>query len=97
MPPSRSGWQRPDRQWCRDRRPGLPPPSRSSAHPLQDLPGSSDVKVALTDAAIAQRLAASGQTVVPGSAAGFAASIEKQRASIAGFAGALGIKPATIE
>ena len=58
---------------------------------------AADVKAVLADPTIAQRLAASGQTVVPGSAAEFAASIEKQRAALAGFAKVLGITAAAIE
>jgi len=58
---------------------------------------ATDVKAALADVAIAQRLTATGQTVVPGSAAEFAAAIEKQRASLEGFAKVLGISAATVE
>jgi tripartite-type tricarboxylate transporter receptor subunit TctC len=58
---------------------------------------AADVKVALADTTIVQRLTATGQTVVPGSAAEFAAAIEKQRAALAEFARVLGITAATIE
>ena len=58
---------------------------------------ATDVKAALADPAIAQRLTATGQTVMPGSASEFAAAIEKQRASLEGFAKVLGISAATIE
>ena len=51
----------------------------------------------LADPAVVQRLTATGQTVVPGSAAEFTAAIEKQRAALAGFAKVLGITAATIE
>jgi len=56
---------------------------------------STDVKTALADPAIQARLTASGQVVAPGSAADFAASIEKQRAALAEVANVLGIKSAT--
>ena len=58
---------------------------------------ATDVKAALADPAIAQRLTATGQTIMPGSASEFAAAIEKQRASLEGFAKVLGISAATIE
>ncbi len=58
---------------------------------------AADVTAALADPVIVQRLTASGQTVVPGSAAEFAAALEKQRTALAGFAKTLGIKAATIE
>ncbi len=58
---------------------------------------AADVKVALADPGIEQRLTATGQVVSPGSAAEFAASIEKQSADIAGFAKVLGIQAATTE
>jgi len=45
----------------------------------------------------AVRLTASGQTAVPGSAAEFAAAIEKRRTALAGFAKILAIKPASFE
>jgi tripartite-type tricarboxylate transporter receptor subunit TctC len=56
---------------------------------------AADVKTALADATIVQRLTATGQVVAPGSAAEFAASIEKQRAGIAEIAKVLGIAAAT--
>ena len=55
---------------------------------------AADVKTALTDSTIVQRLTDTGQVVVPGSAAEFAASIEKQRAGIAEIAKVLGIQAA---
>ncbi len=58
---------------------------------------AADVKAALADPVIVQRLTATGQVVSPASAAEFAASIEKQSASIGGFAKVLGIKAATTE
>ena len=58
---------------------------------------ATDVKAALADPAIAQRLTATGQTVIPGSASEFAAAIEKQRMSLEGSARVLGISAATIE
>lgn len=56
---------------------------------------AADVKVALADPAIVDRLQATGQVVVPGSAAEFAASIDRQRATVAEVAKVLGIKAAT--
>ena len=56
---------------------------------------AADVKTALADLTIVQRLTATGQVVVPGSAVEFAASIEKQRAGIAEIAKVLGIEAAT--
>jgi tripartite-type tricarboxylate transporter receptor subunit TctC len=53
------------------------------------------IKEALADPAIVSRLTATGQIVVPGSAAEFAASIEKQRLSVAEIAKVLGIKAGT--
>jgi tripartite-type tricarboxylate transporter receptor subunit TctC len=58
---------------------------------------AADVTAALADPTIVERLTATGQVVSPGSAAEFAASIEKQRAGIAGFAKVLGIQAATTE
>jgi tripartite-type tricarboxylate transporter receptor subunit TctC len=55
---------------------------------------AADVKAALADPAIVSRLHATGQEVVPGSAAEFAASIDKQRATVANIAKVLGIKAA---
>jgi len=56
-----------------------------------------DVRAVLDDPAIVQRLTATGQTVVPGTAADFAAAIDRQRSALADFAKVLGIKAATIE
>ena len=53
------------------------------------------VKATLADPALKERLEATGQVVVPGSALEFAASIEKQRATVAAIAKVLGIKAAT--
>jgi tripartite-type tricarboxylate transporter receptor subunit TctC len=58
---------------------------------------AADVKTALADSTIVQRLTATGQVVVPGSAAEFATSIEKQSAGIADIAKVLGIEAATTE
>ncbi len=52
-----------------------------------------DVRTVLAEPAIATRLNATGQVVVPGNAAEFAAAIEEQRAALAASAQALGIKP----
>ncbi|MBM3530437.1 MAG: tripartite tricarboxylate transporter substrate binding protein [Alphaproteobacteria bacterium] len=56
---------------------------------------ASDVKEVLSDPVIVSRLQATGQVVIPGSAAEFAASIDKQRATVAEIAKVLGIKAAT--
>ena len=56
---------------------------------------AADVTAAVTDPAIVSRLQATGQDVVPGSAAQFAAAIDKQRAAVAETARILGIKAAT--
>ena len=56
---------------------------------------AADVKSALADPAIHSRLTATGQVVVPGSAAELAASIDKQRAGLVEVAKVLGIKEAT--
>ncbi len=67
----------------------------------RDLPASlreriaADVRTALADPAVHSRLTATGQVVVPGSAADFAASIDKQRAGLADVVSVLDIKPAT--
>ena len=67
----------------------------------RDMPGelreriAADVKEVLADPAIAKRLEATGQEVVPGSAAEFAASIARQSAGAAESARLLGIKAAT--
>ncbi len=56
---------------------------------------ASDVRQALTDPLIVQRLEAGGQEVVPGSAAEFSADIDKQSQGAAENAKVLGIKAAT--
>jgi tripartite-type tricarboxylate transporter receptor subunit TctC len=56
---------------------------------------AADVRQALTDPVIVQRLEAGGQEVVPGSAAEFAADIDKQSQGAADNARVLGIKAAT--
>jgi tripartite-type tricarboxylate transporter receptor subunit TctC len=56
---------------------------------------AADVRTALNDPIIHSRLTATGQLVVPGSAADFAASMNKQRAGLAGVVSVLGIKAAT--
>jgi tripartite-type tricarboxylate transporter receptor subunit TctC len=56
---------------------------------------AADIKEVLADPKIVERLQATGQVVVPGSAAEFAASIDKQRATVAEIAKVLGIKAAT--
>ena len=56
---------------------------------------AADVKTALADPAVHSRLTATGQLVVPGSAADLAASIDKQRAGLVEVAAVLGLKPAT--
>lgn len=56
---------------------------------------AADIKDVLTDPGIVSRLQATGQDVVPGSAAEFAAAIDKQRAAVAETAKILGIKAAT--
>jgi tripartite-type tricarboxylate transporter receptor subunit TctC len=63
-------------------------------HELRDRIAA-DVKEAISDPTIVSRLQATGQDVVPGSAAEFAASIDKQRAAVAETARILGIKAAT--
>ena len=69
----------------------------------RDLPQSArdriaaDVKAALDDPSIHTRLTATGQVVVPGTAAELAASIEKQRAGLVEVAKVLGIKAATYQ
>lgn len=55
---------------------------------------AADVRTALSDPAIVSRLEATGQVVVPGSAAEFTASIDKQRKTVAELARVLGIKAA---
>jgi tripartite-type tricarboxylate transporter receptor subunit TctC len=56
---------------------------------------ATDVKAALADPVIHARLTATGQSVVPGSAAEFAASIDQQRVGLAAVAAVLEIKAAT--
>ena len=56
---------------------------------------AADVKTALDDPSIHSRRTATAQVVVPGSAAEFAASIDKQRAGLVEVATVLGIKSAT--
>ncbi len=56
---------------------------------------AADVRQALSDPVIVQRLEAGGQEVVPGSAAEFAADIDKQSRGAAENAKILGIKAAT--
>jgi len=56
---------------------------------------AADIKAVLDDETIVTRLTATGQTVVPGSAAEFAAAFEEQRQKFAGFAKNLGITPVT--
>ena len=58
---------------------------------------AADVKAILADPAVVQRLASTGQTVIPGLSAEFTAAVEKQRSSLAGFAKVLGITAATTE
>src|SRR5215203_4447544 len=66
----------------------------------RDMPGelrekiATDVRAALADRVIVDRLQATGQEVVPGSAAEFAADIEKQHIGAAENAKVLGIKAA---
>jgi tripartite-type tricarboxylate transporter receptor subunit TctC len=55
---------------------------------------AADVKAAVADPIIIDRLHATGQEVVPGTAAEFAASIDKQRTTVAEIAQVLGIKAA---
>ena len=55
---------------------------------------AADVKAALSDPAIAEKLTNSGQEVVPGTAAEFAASIDQQFKAVASIAETLGIKAA---
>ena len=56
---------------------------------------ASDVKEALSDKALVDKLTASGQEVVPGGAAELAASIDEQFKAIAEIAKVLGLKAAT--
>ncbi len=65
-----------------------------------DFPGevrariAADIKAVLTDPTVAARLTATGQLVIPGTAAEFAAAIDEQRAQMAAVAQVLGIKAA---
>ena len=56
---------------------------------------ASDVKEALTDKALVDKLVGSGQEVVPGGAAELAASIDEQFKAVNEIAKVLGLKPAT--
>jgi hypothetical protein len=56
---------------------------------------AADVKTALADPAVHARLTGTGQVVVPGGDAEFAASIDRQRAGLVDVAAVLGIKAAT--
>jgi tripartite-type tricarboxylate transporter receptor subunit TctC len=56
---------------------------------------AADVKDALADPALAEKLVNSGQEVVPGSATEFAKSIDDQFKAVAGIAKTLGLKAAT--
>jgi tripartite-type tricarboxylate transporter receptor subunit TctC len=58
---------------------------------------AADVKAAVSDPAIAQRLTATGQEVLPGSAAEFAAAIERQRRGVETIAKLLGVKAAVAQ
>ena len=53
-----------------------------------------DVRAAMADSVIVQRLTATGQVVSPGTPAELAAAIEEQRSKLAAIAKVLGIKPA---
>ena len=55
---------------------------------------ASDIKAVLTDKAVVEKLQATGQDVIPGSAAEFAASIEAQSKAVSAIAKTLGIKAA---
>ena len=67
----------------------------------RDLPATlreriaADVRTVLADPAIHARVTSTGQVVVPGSAADFAASIDRQRTGLVEAASVLGVKPAT--
>jgi tripartite-type tricarboxylate transporter receptor subunit TctC len=56
---------------------------------------ATDVRAVLADPAVVSRLEATGQVVMPGSAAEFASAIDKQRAGVGEVAKVLGIKEAT--
>jgi tripartite-type tricarboxylate transporter receptor subunit TctC len=65
-----------------------------------DFPGevrariAADIKAVLTDPTVAARLTATGQLVIPGTAAEFAIAIDEQRTQMAAVAQVLGIKAA---
>jgi tripartite-type tricarboxylate transporter receptor subunit TctC len=67
---------------------------------LPDFPGdvreriAADIKAVLGDSTIASRLTGTGQIVIPGTPAEFAAAIDEQRAQMAAVAQVLGIKAA---
>jgi tripartite-type tricarboxylate transporter receptor subunit TctC len=54
---------------------------------------AADVKAAVSDPVVAERLTATGQIISPGTPAEFAAAINEQAANLAVAAKALGIKP----
>jgi tripartite-type tricarboxylate transporter receptor subunit TctC len=64
---------------------GMPDPVRERI--------AADVRTALADPAIAERLTATGQIVSPGTPVEFAAAIDEQASHLATFAKALGMKP----
>jgi tripartite-type tricarboxylate transporter receptor subunit TctC len=80
--------------------PGLTFDGLTGFYGTRDMPNelreriAADVRQALADPTIVQRLEAGGQEVVPGSAAEFAADIEKQRLGAAENARVLGLKAA---
>jgi tripartite-type tricarboxylate transporter receptor subunit TctC len=53
---------------------------------------ASDIRAVLSDRAIADKIASTGQLIVPGSPSEFAASIEEQAGHLAAFAKVLGLK-----
>jgi tripartite-type tricarboxylate transporter receptor subunit TctC len=53
---------------------------------------AADVRAVMSDPAVSGKIAATGQLIVPGSAAELAASIEEQAAHLAAFAKVLGLK-----
>ena len=55
---------------------------------------AADIVATIADPEIVSRLTATGQIIVPGTAAEFAAAIEEQNAQVAAVGKALGIKPA---
>jgi tripartite-type tricarboxylate transporter receptor subunit TctC len=80
---------------------GYPDLTFDGLYGARDLPASlreriaADVKTVLDDPAIHSRLTATGQVVMPGAAAEFAASIDKQRAGLAKVVSVLDLKAAT--